>query len=102
MGASLAPPADLRPAQLGIVLVGQVILGHIGATFVDLAERGFLRMDEVTGDDELDWLLTDLRGPAAAPGGLLRFEATLRDGLFARQPAARGREISDDLIPALN
>jgi hypothetical protein len=102
MGASLTPPADLRPAQLGIVLVGRVILGHLGATLVDLAQRGFLRIDEVPGDDERDWLLTDLRGPAGTGGALLRFEATLLDGLFAQRPVFRLSEIGQDLIPALN
>jgi hypothetical protein len=102
MGESLTPPGDLRPAQLGIVLVGRVILGHIGATLVDLAQRGFLRIEEVYSDDECDWLLTDLRGPVATGGALLRFEATLLDGLFAQQPVFMLREIGQDLIPALN
>lgn len=35
----LAPPQDLRPAQLGIILVGRVIVGHIGATLIDLRGR---------------------------------------------------------------
>ena len=39
---SVTPPEDLRPAQLGIVLRGRVILGHVTATLVDLAQRGFL------------------------------------------------------------
>jgi hypothetical protein len=37
----LAPPQDLRPAQLGIILVGRVIVGHIGATLTDLCQHGF-------------------------------------------------------------
>jgi Predicted membrane protein (DUF2207) len=102
MAASLTPPADLRPAQLGIVLVGRVILGHIGATLVDLAQRGFLRIDDVPGDDGHDSLLTDLRGRPAARDGLQRFEATLLDGLFAQQPVFTLREISQDLVPTLN
>jgi hypothetical protein len=101
MGESLTPPADLRPAQVGIVLVGRVVLGHIGATLVDLAERRFLRIEEIPDDDE-DWLLTDLRGPAATRTGLLPFEATLLDGLFTEQPAVRLGQISQDLVPALD
>ena len=97
MGESLTPPADLRPAQVGIVLVGRVVLGHIGATLVDLAQRGFLRIEEIPDDDE-DWLLTDLRGPAATRTGLLPFEATLLDGLFIEQPAVRLGQISQDLV----
>jgi hypothetical protein len=101
MGESLTPPADLRPAQVGIVLVGRVVLGHIGATFVDLAQRGFLLIDEVPDADE-DWLLTDVRGPAATRTGLLPFEATLLDGLFAQHSAVRLRQISQDLVPVLD
>ncbi len=98
---SLTPPGELRPAQLGIVLLGRVVLGHISATLVDLAQRGFLRIDEVPGDDP-DWLLTDLRDQAADRSALLRFEATLLDGLFAQQSAVRLSGIGQALIPALN
>jgi Predicted membrane protein (DUF2207) len=96
------PPENLRPAQLGIVLLGQVILGHIAATLVDLGQRGLLRIDEVPDDNGQGWLLTDARGQAAGPGTLLPFEATLLDGLFAGQPAMRLREVSQALIPTLD
>lgn len=95
-------PGDLRPAQLGVVLLGRVILGHVAATLVDLGQWGFLRIDEVRDDDDHDWLLTDLRGQAGTGRSLLRFEQTLLNGMFARQSAARVGEISQDLIPALN
>lgn len=99
---SVTPPENLRPAQLGIVLRGRVILGHITATLVDLAQRGFLGIDEVDGNSSPDWLLTDLRDQAADRSPLLRFEVTLLDGLFARQSLVRLSEISQALIPALN
>lgn len=102
MSVTLTPPADLRPAQLGVVLLGRVILGHIAATLVDLGQRGFIRIDEIPRDDGHDWLLTDLRDQAATRSGLLRFEATLLDGLFAQQPVARLGEVRQDLIPVLN
>ena len=84
---------DLRPAQLGIVLRGRVILGHVTATLVDLAQRGFLGLDEVQGNTGPDWLLADLRDHAAHGSRLLRFEVTLLDGLFARQSAVRLSEL---------
>jgi len=98
----LTPPGNLRPAQLGIVLVGRVVLGHITATLVDLAQRGFLRIEEVDGQADPGWLLTDLRGKAADRNSLLRFEVTLLDGLFARQTTARLSEIDQGLVPVLN
>lgn len=69
-GRNPTPPGALRPAQLGIVLVGRVLLSHIGATVVDLADRGFLSL-EVTGDDNPGWRLTVLDGK---PGELLGYE----------------------------
>jgi hypothetical protein len=39
---ALMPPEGLRPAQLGIVLLGRVIVGHASATLVDLAQRGLI------------------------------------------------------------
>jgi len=98
-GERAQPPAGLRPAQLGIVLIGRVILGHISATLVDLDQRGLLEISEIPGDGDQDWLLARRRDAADAP---LRFEATLLDGLFAGQPAVRLTEITQGLVPTLN
>jgi hypothetical protein len=78
-GHPLVPPEDLRPAQLGVVLVGRVLLGHISATVADLAVRGYLRIE----GSGADWVLTDLRQPVASGhGGLLSYEGELLAGLF--------------------
>ncbi len=98
----LAPPAELRPAQLGIVLLSRVIFGHISATLVDLAERDFLHVEEAPENGKPDWLLTDLRKPAADRRELLAYETTLLTGLFAGQSTVRLSEISQALIPTLN
>ena len=37
------PPDGLRPGQLGVVLLGRVIVGGIAATLVDLAGREIVR-----------------------------------------------------------
>jgi hypothetical protein len=98
-GERAQPPGGLRPAQLGIVLIGRVILGHVSATLVDLDQRGLLEISEIPGDGGQDWLLTRRRDGAEAP---LPFEATLLDGLFAGQPAVRLREVAQELVPTLN
>jgi Predicted membrane protein (DUF2207) len=98
-GERAQPPDGLRPAQLGIVLIGRVILGHISATLVDLDQRGLLEISEIPGGGDQDWLLTRRRDGAEAP---LPFEATLLDGLFAGQPAVRLSEIAQELVPTLN
>jgi hypothetical protein len=97
---SVIPPGELRPAQLGIVALGRVVLGHLSATLADLAERGFLRIEEIPRGDDPDWLLTDLRDTAPGQGGLLRFEATLLDGLLS-QRQVRLSALGQDLIPVL-
>ena len=99
----LAPPADLRPAQLGIILVGRVIAGHIGATLIDLSRRGFLRIEEVADDDSPQWLLTDLRDQGPDPDEpLLPFEMILLGRLFGPQAQVPLPGIGGQLIPALN
>jgi hypothetical protein len=96
---TLIPPGGLRPAQLGIVFVGRVVLGHLSATIADLAHRGVLTVAEAPGDD---WLLTDLRGRSPADPALLPFEKTLLSGLFARQPEVTLSSPGPDLIDALD
>ena len=97
---SVTPPGGLRPAQLGIVAVGRVVLGHLSATLADLAHRGFLRIAEIPRSDDPDWLLTDLRDTQSGRDGLLRFEATLLDGLLSRQQVQLSA-LGQDLIPVL-
>ena len=99
----LAPPGDLRPAQLGIILVGRVIAGHIGATLIDLSRRGLLRIEEVPGGDSPQWLLTDLRDQELDPDEpLLPFEMILLGGLFGPQAQVHLPGIGGELIPTLN
>jgi hypothetical protein len=93
----LALAAGFRPAQLGAILVGRVSLGHIGATVVDLASRGYLRIDAVH-DDPADWKLTDL---GASPDGLLGYERVLLDGLFDGPTAICLKQVTSRMVPML-
>lgn len=97
---ALTPPEGLRPAQLGIVLVGRVVAGHVSATLADLAQRGFLGLDEVGGAAAADWMLTDLRVQTSPRP--LAFEATLLDGLFSRERMVRLSAAGPELLPVLN
>jgi len=83
-------------------LRGRVILGHVSATLVDLAQRGFLDIEEVDGSPNPDWRLTDLRHQAAGECPLLPFEVTLLDGVFARQSVALLSEVDNALVPVLD
>jgi hypothetical protein len=98
-GSGPAPPGALRPAQLGVILVGRVTLGHIGATVVDLASRGYLSIGLVEEDDDPDWRLTDLD---AEPAGLLGYERALLRGLFNGPETIRLGQITSQSIRVLD
>ena len=75
------PPEGLRPGLVGTVFDETAHPLDISATIVDLAVRGYLRIEEVEGNGWFasdDWKLTRLK-----PGdGLAPYETTLFDGLF--------------------
>jgi hypothetical protein len=76
------PPPDARPAQLGTLLDGYAQRHEVTATLLDLAVRGFLRIEEVEdadGGTAQDWRLVR----AAAPTGLRPYEQLLLDAFFA-------------------
>jgi len=87
-GAALAvryePPAGLSPAEVGTVLDERADLADVTATILDLAVRGYLRIEEVESTGFLflrdrDWRLVKLReGTELRP-----HEGILFDRLFA-------------------
>ncbi|MGH2572200.1 MAG: DUF2207 domain-containing protein [Actinomycetota bacterium] len=77
-----APPEDIRPGQVGVLVDEETNPVDITATMVDLAVRGYLRIEEIPKRWLLgkpDWRLVQLR---EADGGLLKYEQTLLEGLF--------------------
>jgi uncharacterized membrane protein YgcG len=70
-----APPEDVRPGQAGTLLDGVANPRDVTGTIVDLAVRGYLRI-EAAG--KRDWRLVRLE----KTGGLLDYEQILLDGLF--------------------
>jgi uncharacterized protein (TIGR04222 family) len=75
-----APPDKIRPAQFALVRNEEVRNGDIAATIVDLAVRGYLRIEEV-GENERhpDYRLVLLRSPDAKT---LAYESSLLGALF--------------------
>jgi uncharacterized membrane protein YgcG len=77
------PPEGIRPAQAGLLMDEVVNPVAIPATVVDLAVRGYLRIEEdPTNDDwgeKPDWRLVKLK---AADNDLLEYERVLLEGLF--------------------
>ena len=78
-----APPEGIRPAQAGLLVDEVVNPVAIPATVVDLAVRGYLRIEEDPANDDWenpDWRLVKLK---PADKDLLDYERVLLDGLFA-------------------
>jgi uncharacterized membrane protein YgcG len=74
-----APPADVRPGQAGTLLDGVANPRDVTGTIVDLAVRGYLRIEDAPlGHAHQDWRLVRL----TKTGGLLDYEQILLDGLF--------------------
>lgn len=92
-----AVPDGIRPGQAGLLVNRVVEPVAIGATLVDLAVRGYLRIDHWPGGD---WRLVPLKD---ADEELLGYERELLDGIFGGlqvQPKSRWlsslrREFSD-------
>lgn len=75
------PPDGLRPGQVGTLVDEAATTLDVTATIVDLAVRGYLRIDEIEKKGwfgKPDWTLTKLK----EGDGLLSYERSLLDGLF--------------------
>lgn len=88
------PPDKLRPAQLGVLLDEVADTRDVSSTIIDLAVRGWLRIEEVTNGrgKVTDYRLVDLH-PSDDRPGLLEYERHLMSRLFA----ARGEVLLSDL-----
>jgi uncharacterized protein (TIGR04222 family) len=78
-----APPEDLRPGQIGTLLEEAVNTLDVTATIVDLAVRGYLKIQELPKEGwfgKPDWRLVRLDKP---DDDLLAYERSLLAGLFA-------------------
>jgi hypothetical protein len=100
----LAPPDDLRPAYVGVLLERRLTLGHVGAALIDLVQRGLVAAeitDGPAGPGEPDWILTDRRGPDR-PGPRYEHESLLLDSVFAGPSPLRLSELSADTVRTLD
>jgi uncharacterized membrane protein YgcG len=84
VAVQFTPPAGVAPGLVGTVLDEEANTIDVSATVVDLAVRGYLRIEEVSPGglfSRTDWRLTRLDPPREEP--LARYEQTIYDGLFA-------------------
>ena len=76
------PPDGLRPGQVGTLVDFKANPLDVTATIVDLAVRGYLKIEEVSEDGHAaqdDWKLTRMKEDDAE---LMPYEQKLLDGLF--------------------
>lgn len=84
VAVAFTPPEGLRPGQVGTLLDERASVLDVTATIVDLAVRGFLRIEELERThwfSSRDWRLVRLDPPAPDPP-LLPYEQDLYAGLF--------------------
>lgn len=98
------PPDGVQPGLVGTIVDEQADTVDVSATIVDLAVRGFLRIEEVKkgglfGRD--DWELTWLQPPPGAKQ-LTAYENALIDGLFATGSPVRLSALRDKFRPTLD
>lgn len=77
------PPEGATPGLVGTIQDGRADTVDVSATIVDLAVRGYLRMEEIAPASRLqksDWQLTRLRDVGDE---LMPYERTLFEGVFA-------------------
>lgn len=90
------PPDDLRPAEMGMLLDERVDTLDVTATTIDLAVRGYLRIEEMgaagASEDQKDWRLTRLK---KADSDLLPYERTLLNGLFEDEDERQSVRLSE-------
>lgn len=83
-GAAPVAPENLRPGQLGVVMLGRVVVADIAVALVDLWVRDFIQVEKVPGADASgDWSLCPRPATASTSGrgSLLGYEETLLKGL---------------------
>lgn len=81
------PPDGVRPGQIGTLFDEHADVVDVTATIVDLAVRGYLRIDEQPRQayETPDWRLVKL--PQAPLDGLLSYERALYDAIFSGRDA---------------
>lgn len=85
IAVQFTPPAGVGPGLVGTVIDESADTVDVSATVVDLAVRGYLRIEEIEGGgvfSRTDWQLTALTPDPAAVGPLRPYEQALLNGLF--------------------
>jgi hypothetical protein len=85
----------VRPGQAGTLLDGVANPRDVTGTIVDLAVRGYLRIEDAGEQTSRDWSLVRLD----KTGGLLDYEQILLDGLFKGPTTVKTSTLLSELGP---
>ena len=88
VAVQFSPPAQARPGELGVLTDHTADNTDITATMIDLAVRGYLRIEQ-TG--KKDWTFTRLAGDK----GLVSYEKHLFNRLFSDGPVVETDDLKD-------
>jgi hypothetical protein len=89
-----APPEGLMPAEAGALVGERAHPSDVSATLVDLAVRGYLRVEQLPGTGrDPDFLFRRLR-PIAGDGSIRPFESFLLTRIFGSDGSLATRELS--------
>ncbi|MBV8488618.1 MAG: DUF2207 domain-containing protein [Planctomycetaceae bacterium] len=95
-------PDGLRPAEVGTLVDERVDLRDISATIIDLAVRGYLKIQETSSGSWFssgsDYRFIKLRGPE----GLKNFEQKLYDQIFRQGDDVRLSDLQERFFPVLS
>ncbi len=89
VGAATHPPSDLSPAVVGVLLDRRVDMQDVLATIIDLARRGYLRIQA----EESNWRFIRL-APEDGERALLPFERRLLSILFGKERESRLTDVA--------
>jgi uncharacterized membrane protein YgcG len=96
------PPEGLRPAEVGTLVDERVDLRDISATIVDLAVRGYLKLEEVESGSWFssgnDYRFIRVKGPE----GLKNFERKLYDRIFGGRDQVLLSDLREKFFPVLS
>jgi Predicted membrane protein (DUF2207) C-terminal domain/Predicted membrane protein (DUF2207) N-terminal domain len=97
------PPPGVQPGMVGTIIDESADTIDVSATVMDLAVRGFMRIEEIqsgTVFSRTDWRLVQLPPP---PGQTLRpYEATVLDGIFSTSSDIKLSELKYKFRTTLN
>ena len=74
-----APPAGLRPGEAGVVIDGRIDAADVVASVVDLAARGFVRLERMPGDSDV---MVTVARPWVSDPDVRPWEAVLLTNVF--------------------